>query len=211
VLLSYGWERSRRAEAGLRHPWREAVRDDSFGIVLCLVLVPVAVYLASYAKWFADHQWSLSQWVSLQHNMATFSLTLHSPHPYASRPWQWWLMERPVAYYYTCAVKAANGSCVRSAEVLGMGSPAIFWGSLVAIPYVLFSWIRKRDWRAGLIWMAFAWQYFPWFLTTRTSFLFYMTPITPFMVLAMSYGLRDMAEVRVSEERHRPLVPVAIA
>jgi dolichyl-phosphate-mannose-protein mannosyltransferase len=210
VVLSLAWERTRRVEVGLAHPWRETIRDESFGIVLFLGFLPVALYVASYVPWFAGHRWSISEWVSLQHGMASFSLTLHSPHPYASRPWQWWLMARPVAYYYACATKSATGGCLTSAEVLGMGSPAIFWGSLFAIPWTLIAWRRRRDWRAGLIFTAFALQYFPWFLTSRTSFLFYMTPITPFMVLAVSYALRDMSEVRVGESGHRPLVPFVI-
>ncbi|MDP8957063.1 MAG: phospholipid carrier-dependent glycosyltransferase, partial [Actinomycetota bacterium] len=38
---------------------------------------------------------------------------------------------------------------------------------------------------------AFAIQYFPWFLAERTTFFFYMAPMTPFMVLAFVYLLRD--------------------
>lgn len=209
LILSLAWERSRRAAIGLRHPWREAVRDEGFGIVVFLLFVPLAVYVASYAEWFAGHDWSLGQWWSLQHGMASFSLNLRSPHPYASPPWQWWIMARPVAYYYTCVSKSAGGACRTSAEVLGMGNPAIFWGSLVAIPWAFISWIRRRDWRAGLVVVAFALQYFPWYLTQRTSFLFYMTPVTPFMVLAVTYGVRDLAGVRMGRRRARSLVPAA--
>jgi dolichyl-phosphate-mannose--protein O-mannosyl transferase len=174
-----------------------------------MVFVPIAVYLASYLGWFATHDWNLNAWWQLQQQMASFSLNLRTPHPYASPPWAWPLMARPVAYYYQCVTTVA-GRCTRSAEILGMGSPAIFWASLFALPYSLYAWIRKRDWKPGLIVVAFASQYFPWFATHRTAFLFYMTPITPFMVLAVTYGLRDLSEIRVGEERARAAVPIVV-
>jgi dolichyl-phosphate-mannose-protein mannosyltransferase len=210
IVLALAWERTRRSKLGLRHPLRETVRDELFGIVLFMVFVPIAVYVASYAGWFAQNHWSLGGWWKLQQQMGSFSLTLRTPHPYASPPWAWPLMARPVAYYYEC-VTTVGGQCTRSAEILGMGSPAIFWASLFALPYALYAWIRKRDWRAGLITVAFASQYFPWFAAHRTSFLFYMTPITPFMVLAVAYGLRDLTEIRIGEERARAVVPVVVA
>ena len=40
---------------------------------------------------------------------------------------------------------------------------------------------------------AAAAQYLPWFLVTRPQFFFYVAPITPFMVLAITYVLRDLA------------------
>src|SRR5207245_1859735 len=55
IVLCYAWERTRRKRAGLHHPIREAIRDESFGIFVFLVVLPLAVYVASYAKWFADN------------------------------------------------------------------------------------------------------------------------------------------------------------
>src|SRR5207237_8676510 len=81
--------------------------------------------------------------------------------------------------------------------------------SLLAIPYALIAWGRKRDWRPGLIVIAFLVQYLPWFFAARTDFLFYMAPMTPFMVLAVVYGLRAMAQARFGFERVRALAPVA--
>lgn len=208
LVLSLAWERSRRRALGLPHPWRETLRDESFGIFVFLILVPVAVYLATYARWFADNGLHLAALWRVQHGMADYSLNLRATHPYASRAWTWMLLARPVAYYYRCARNAA-GVCARPAEILGIGNPAVFWGSIITLPYVLFRWVRRRDWRAGLIVVAFTAQYAPWFFAARTNFLFYMAPITPFMVLSIAYGLRDLADARVGEERTRALAPLA--
>jgi dolichyl-phosphate-mannose-protein mannosyltransferase len=209
VLLALAWERTRRREVGLAHPVREAVRDEGFGIFLFLVIVPVLVYVASYTAWWVDNGLALGDWWGTQVQMARFHIGLRSEHPYSSRAWEWILLRRPVAYYYQCARMSAAGSCLSPAEILGIGNQAVFWGSLVAIPYALASWWRKRDWRAGLIVTAFASQYVPWFFAARTNFLFYMTPITPFMVLGVVYALRDLSEVRVGVNRSRAMAVVA--
>ena len=208
VVLAVAWERTRRRDWGMTYPFLEAVRDEGFGLFVFLLLLPIAVYVGSYARWWATNGLHLHAWVQLQIDMAKFSLGLRATHPYASPAWKWILMIRPVAYYYQCPVKNGD-ACVKAAEILGMGSPFIFWTSVLTVPYAFVSWIRKRDWRGGLVTVAFAVQYLPWFLAKRTSFLFYMAPVTPFMVLALVYATRDLSAVRVGFERSRTLSPLA--
>jgi dolichyl-phosphate-mannose--protein O-mannosyl transferase len=162
------------------------------------VLLPIAVYMASYGRWFVDHGFHLSDWFKTQRAMLDYSLNLRAPHPYSSRPWKWPLMIRPVAYFYK---GGSNPST--SAEVLGMGNPLLFWACLVAIPYTLVAGLRRRDWRAALILVAYGSQYFAWYFAARTAFLFYMTPITPFMVLALTYGVRDLSTFRAERPAAR--------
>ncbi len=202
IVLALAWERTRRKELGLPSPFRDVLVEESFGIFVFLVVLPLAVYVASYAKWFADHQGNLSDWWALQRTMASYSIHLRASHPYASRAWTWLYMARPVSYYY-------QGAGTRSAAILAIGNPAIFWGTFFSMPYALFGWIRKPDWRAGLLVVAFAVQYFPWFFAARTDFLFYIAPATPFMVLAAVYLLRDISEIRVGVERSRAYAPLA--
>ena len=208
LVLAMAWERSRRKEAGFTRPLWESVRDEGFGIFLLLVILPLAVYVASYARWFADHGADLAGWARLQKSMAEYSIHLRATHPYASPAWSWVLMKRPVAYYYTCT-RMKGPNCASPAEILGMGNPIIFWGTVFTLPYAVFAWIRKRDWRAGLVVVSISVQYFPWFFAARTNFLFYMVPVTPFMVLALVYALKDLSEVRIGEEQARALAPVA--
>jgi dolichyl-phosphate-mannose--protein O-mannosyl transferase len=199
ILLCLMWERTRRSKARLPHPTWETVRDEGFSIVLFLVLLPIAVYFASYTRWFFQHGGlKIGDWWALQKSMANFSLHLRTSHPYASRPWTWMLMLRPVAYYYV-------GDAVKhtSAEILGIGNPIVFWLTFLTIPWTLIAWIRRRDWRYGFIFMAYALQYLPWFATARTSFLFYVTPISPFMVLALTATLRDLSNAGLRRQLAR--------
>jgi dolichyl-phosphate-mannose-protein mannosyltransferase len=209
ILLTLAWERTRRSQAGLRHPLRRAVLDEAFGVFVFLLVLPAAVYVASYAKWFADHHGlNLVEWWKLQRSMADFSIHLRAKHPYSSPAWSWLIMRRPVAFYYHCFGNASP-VCSRPAEILAVGNPAVFWGSLLTVPYALFSWIRKPDWRGGLIFVPLAAQYGPWFFAARTNFLFYLAPATPFMVLALAYFTRDLSRFEFGGSRTRALAPVA--
>jgi dolichyl-phosphate-mannose--protein O-mannosyl transferase len=195
ILLSLVWERGRRQRLRVARPWWESFRDESFGILVFLLLVPVAVYAASYARWWADHGLDLTAWWRVQTGMLSYSVHLRAQHPYASRAWSWFLLVRPVSYYYQCVAHAANGACTSSAEILALGNPLIFWGSFITIPVVAIAGWDRRDWVAGFLLTAIVIQYVPWFAVARTAFLFYMAPITPFMVLALVYVLRIVARM----------------
>ena len=210
LLLTVFWERTRRKRYGRPHPLAEALAVEAFSIFVFLIAVPIAVYLASYARYWADNGTAIKAWWDNQVLMGSYSIHLRAGHPYASRPWKWILMWRPVAYYYQCT-RTVNGACKGTSEVIGMGNPLIFWAAVLALPYAVVRWLRTHDWRAGLIFVAFASQWLPWFLASRTSFFFYMTPITPFLVLAVVYALRDMSAYRAGYDGARVLAPVAAA
>src|SRR5439155_7726260 len=92
--------RTRRRNAGASHPIAETVRFEGFGIFLFLVIVPVAVYMASFARQFADTHVSFAAWWSLQRKMAGYSLRFNVGSTYASRAWTWVLLKRPVTFFH---------------------------------------------------------------------------------------------------------------
>ena len=221
IALSFLWEVTRRRRLGVRRPILDAIPAEGFGHVVAFLLVPVVVYAASYAGWFAHFGWNLGDWVRLQgdiweyhRNLSVLDQTTGEPiHDYLSQAWRWILLTRPVLYY------ADYGEGVRQV-IYANGNPAIFWGSLLAIPYTAVAWVRHRDWRAGFVVVAVAGLYLPWFLVSRPQFLFYATPITPFLVLACVYALRSLSQIRleplrsipgVADRSVRPYLPVAVA
>jgi dolichyl-phosphate-mannose-protein mannosyltransferase len=161
------------------------------GSFLSFALIPVLVYLVTWIPWLADRGFSLRELGTHHVDMASFHWNLDTEtvagepvHPYMSRAWKWILLARPVSYYWQ-----GDPDCCR--EILGMGNPVLFWGALVVVPYLLFVW--RRDWRAGVSVVPILFQYLPWLLVTRPLFLFYMTPVTPFLALGMTHALREIS------------------
>jgi dolichyl-phosphate-mannose--protein O-mannosyl transferase len=211
IALGFAWEVMRRRRFGMRSPIVNAITAEGFGIVLSFLLVPAVLYFVSYTGYFLHFGWDLRGWAELQGAIASFHADLPTvdasgqpTHPYLSPAWQWILLRRPVYYYADYSTEGIRQI------IYANGNPAIFWGAILAIPYVTYTWWRKRDWRAGFVIFAIAGLYLPWFLVSRPQFLFYATPITPFLVLACVYAIRDLSELRVAGSRSRPYLPVAI-
>jgi dolichyl-phosphate-mannose--protein O-mannosyl transferase len=123
------------------------------------------------------------------HDAYVFHEGLDSGHAYASSPWSWLILGRPVDFYYngdgtTCGAS----SCSR--EVLLIGTPLMWWAFVPMLLWLAWHWITTRDWRAGAIWVAFAAGWVVWFHDLkRTMFLFYMAPLVPFLVLGVTLAL----------------------
>jgi dolichyl-phosphate-mannose-protein mannosyltransferase len=227
VTLAYAWETSRRRaddDVRLRAAFGRAFTRETLGIAIAFVALPIAVYLIAYAPWFHHFGWSPSDWWENQTAMFRYHRGLtataldaatgtYTPtHPYYSEAWTWLPMLRPVNLYSP----SADGSI---SQIVAIGNPVIFWGTIWTIPYAVVAWWRTRDWRAGFVSVAFLAQFLPWLVVSRPQFFFYILPATPFMVLAAIYTLRDLhgativlrdpaSGTRVESTRHpyRPLV-----
>ena len=215
-LLSYAWDLSARRAAGISQAWVAALRRDALpAVALFFVLAPL-VYLATWTGWFmadAHHAWdrdfaqtyndhwfgvpdALRSWVHYHHAILQFHTGLHSHHPYQSHPLGWLVLARPVAFFYTApkfgelGCTSATAGCSR--EVLGIGTPAIWWASIPALVLMAWYWVSRRDWRAATFLLCFLVGFVPWIfsdLDHRTMFNFYALPLVPFMVLAITYVL----------------------
>ena len=205
-----------RRRAGVLFWPTDALRQ---GAVTFVMLVPIAfvVYLASWTGWLvtdggydrhsadADPATGLWSWVplSLQSlwidhvTMFNAASQITSGHTYASAAWQWPLLLRPTGMYYRqdavgvdgCA--AANGC---SAVISSIPNPLIWYAGVAAVLYVVYRFVVARDWRYALILTGIVITYVPWlFYPERTIFQFYTVLLLPFMLLALTFALRDIA------------------
>jgi dolichyl-phosphate-mannose--protein O-mannosyl transferase len=143
-------------------------------------------------------------WLDYHRQIYHFHATLTSSHPYLSRPYGWLLLARPVAYFYASPHGCGAATC--SQEVLGIGTPLIWWLSIPALVAAGWRWVAARDWRGGVILLAFLVGYLPWFREDahhRTMFLFYMMPAVPFMVLALTMAVGLVIGRVTATERRR--------
>ena len=121
-----------------------------------------------------------------------FHESLDSFHPYRSNPWSWLILGRPITYYYPSNVQGC-GSSSCSREVLLIGTPLMWWAFVPALIWLVWHWFTTRDWRASMVWLAMAAGWLVWFQDPkRTMFLFYMTPLVPFLILGVTLALGVM-------------------
>ncbi|CAN5785036.1 phospholipid carrier-dependent glycosyltransferase [soil metagenome] len=203
VWLTLVWELAKRREEGVKHPARRALAAEGWTILAWLVLAPMAVYALSYAGRLdgvvAAAPWSDgSFWRALfdrQLFMYEFHSGLESTHSFQSPPWSWFLLKRPVSYYFDTTPSGDYR------EIIALGSPVVWWASLVALLYVAWSWLRARSWRGpkGMILAGFSWAYLPWLVLAGARsavFLFYALPSVPFMCLALAWVAGGVRRLR---------------
>ncbi|HEX6919080.1 MAG TPA: phospholipid carrier-dependent glycosyltransferase [Actinomycetes bacterium] len=209
-LMTVLWDVGARRTAGVRRPFLGALARDAAPAFASVVLVAAAVYLASWTGWFLagddaynrywarehpgpalvpDALWSLWHY---HQDAWNFHKNLHSFHPYRSNPWGWLVLARPVSYYYEGPGMGEMGCHVDrcSQAVTALGTPAIWWASVLALPVLAFLWALRRDWRAGAILAGVVAGYVPWFFfQDRTIYSFYAVAFVPYLALAVTMCL----------------------
>ncbi|MEV0968902.1 dolichyl-phosphate-mannose--protein mannosyltransferase [Microtetraspora glauca] len=206
AIMTLMWDAGARRAVGLRRPYSETFRLELPLATAWMALVPIIVYVSSFAGWFATDKghgrnWaqatssgpfyfvfdSLRSWVGYQHDVLSFHTGLETPHNYQSEPWSWPLLLRPVAFFYESPKGCGADSC--SWAVLGTGTPVIWFAGLAAMIGMIAWYVATRDWRAGAILLTYAAGWLPWFYyaitDNRTMFLFYALPMLPFMIIAI--------------------------
>lgn len=206
-----------RRRAGVWYWPMDAVRQ---GLVAFVLLVPIAavVYLGSWIGWLTtdggygrhalDGRAALGpfSWLPLAlQNLVKYHETIYgsmagmkTPHSYASPAWQWPFLVRPTSMYANVTTDGQAG-CTGGAngclEVLySMPNPLLWYASVIAAVYLIYRFIVARDWRHALVLVGIAATWLPWLLyPERTIFQFYTIVIWPFLLLALTFALRDLA------------------
>ncbi len=202
AALALAWDIGSRRNAGADRPaWTFLVRDLPAWIGSFVVL-PIVVYTLSWTGWFVTDTGFdragrkgvfgvLGGWWDYHASVRDFHDHLTTNHPYQSNnPFEWLILGRPVAFHYQ-GYQAGEAGCTApggcSSEVLDLGNPAIWWVGIVALLAMIALWAVRRDWRAALILVGFAFNFLPWLLFAgRTKFIFYALPLLPFVVLALT-------------------------
>jgi dolichyl-phosphate-mannose-protein mannosyltransferase len=206
-FLALAWEAGTRRSAGVRHWIADALAGELGWLVACGGIV-VLVYLASWTGWLVTNDGYDRHWLAStgQHELPVigalqnlyhyhmealhFHNGLDAKHQYQSWPWQWLLLGRPVAFYWSSAGPCGAANC--ASEVLLLGTPILWWGFIPALAGLAWFGISRRDWRAGALALGVAAgivPWFPWEIDDRTMFYFYVLPAEPFLVLTMVYVL----------------------
>uniref|UniRef100_A0AAU3GVY8 Polyprenol-phosphate-mannose--protein mannosyltransferase n=1 Tax=Streptomyces sp. NBC_01401 TaxID=2903854 RepID=A0AAU3GVY8_9ACTN len=207
-VMSVLWDVGARRTAGAVQPYRTVALRDLLPAFVSTVPVAIGTYLVSWTGWIVTDKGYYRNWAATEgkggswtwlpdwlrslwhyeYQVYEFHVGLTSGHTYQSNPWSWIVLGRPVSYFYeekTGCAESATGKCAR--EVLALGTPLLWWAACLALLYVLWRWLFRRDWRAGAIACGVAAGWVPWFLyQERTIFLFYAVVFVPFLCLAVT-------------------------
>ncbi|GAA5033882.1 dolichyl-phosphate-mannose--protein mannosyltransferase [Actinopolymorpha pittospori] len=227
-LLTWAWDVGARRAVGAafaRGANLARLALDAAVAFLTVAGTAVVVYVVSWSGWLAsadgyDRTWGrdnpahgLSALLpdairSLWHYHAEiwyFHTHLTDKHQYASSPLGWLVVARPVSFDWTDNVGGAGcggtNRCVQ--EILGIGTPVLWWMSVVALVACLVWWLAARDWRFGIPVVGVAATWLPWFqYANRPIFNFYAIIILPWMIIGLTLvlgkvlGPRDASPIR---------------
>lgn len=207
VILMAMWDIGARRSANLPRPAMSALMTDWRWLVPTFAFIPVTVYVTSWTGWFLsndawDRHWrgyhgfigSIRGFWHYHWEILNFHRNLHATHNYASKPFTWLVIGRPVSFSvdYPKNGESLYGETCRHvadkcySEVLAVGTPAIWWVGIPALLITAFLWISRRDWRAALALTGFVAGFVPWtFFGERTMFYFYALPLFPFEIIAI--------------------------
>jgi dolichyl-phosphate-mannose-protein mannosyltransferase len=211
IGVCIAWDLGARRAAGLREYVRGALVRDGKWLPVTLIVVPVVTYVATWSGWLItstgyDRNYAqqhgittpvISALYSLfeyHKSMLQFATGLSVRHPYESQPWDWFVISRPVAFYYQCFTSGAGTQVcpakytgpMYSSEVLAIGNPAIWWVSIPVILFCLGWWFTRRDWRAGVAVLMIAAGWATWLpFPSRTKFYYYALEFEPFVILCI--------------------------
>ncbi len=187
--LAICWDLGARRAAGFRDWIVGGLRSELKWLPVWCLVVPAAVYTATWSGWFAtddgydrnlaasqgNHTFILStldSWYQYQHWMLDFGLTLSAFQSYKSNPLGWLVLARPISFYWATPSGCGSSSC--ASEVLAIGTPAIWWAGTLALVFCLFWWLSGfigdlvfdrapvRDWRAGAVLLGVLAGWVPW-------------------------------------------------
>lgn len=236
ALLTLVWDATARHWAGVARPWVGTLLRDVAPAVWALAAVPVLVYLATWWAWFGSETavyrhavgtvlssdgpfaivpdalralWYYSGEVLEFH--AGLTTAVSGQHEWESKPWTWPMALRPMLYYYAFGPEVTGcdaPECVSA--VMLIGSPALWWPALPVLGFGLWRVATSADWRYGAVLTGYAAGVLPWLTNVdRQMYLFYMTPVAPFLVLATVLvmgeilGRGEWGWTRLPSERRR--------
>jgi dolichyl-phosphate-mannose-protein mannosyltransferase len=179
-----------------------------------LQMVPVAVvtYITTWTGWLVTSGGYYRTWIDTNPDLQAkgglawiplwlqdlwfyhqsaygFHVGLSTPHPYQSNPLMWLLMSRPTSMYYVGSGTGQNGciwdSC--SEAITPIANPLIWYAAVAAAVYLVYRFVRYRQWQVGIVLVGLAAGYLPWLgYLNRTVFSFYGIVFEPYLIIGLA-------------------------
>lgn len=177
--------------------------------VLFFILIPAAIYFASYIPYMAYNtrinsfsDYIVSVW-RCQESMLSYHSTpgLGMDHPFYSPWWEWPVIGKPM-YYAT--EQYIDSEAPLHHSIFCFGNPVIWWGALIALIICIIRWLNQKrytvdennrywhllnrtfDFRYEFVFIGLLAQYLPWVLVPRGTYIYHYFASVPFLILLLT-------------------------
>jgi len=157
---------------------------------VCLLAIPVAVYVVSYVPWANLGNQIVTGWpaghdgqtlADLTRSMYDYHNNLRETHAASSPWWAWPANLKPVWFYQD---GFAGGTV---AAIYDAGNLATWWLSIPALFFVAWQAFRRRSLALAMVGIMFASLWLPWARIDRATFQYHYYTELPFVLLALAY------------------------
>jgi hypothetical protein len=165
-------------------------------MLACLLLIPFALYVASYIPWaFVEGHRITATWppghtgqtlVDLTVQMYNYHNNLTAGHAASSPWWAWPFDLKPVWFYQGSFAGSTAGS------IYDAGNLAIWWLGIPAMAFVAWQAYARRSLALALIGIGFAAQWVSWARIDRAAFQYHYYTSLPFIVMGLAYLLAEI-------------------
>lgn len=169
------------AALGVLLLWGRSGSRRPLALLAALISLPAGVYLLTYVPYFAAGH-GLSEWARLQAHMLHHGWGVRGADSRSASPVRWFSDANPIWYEWQLTSGGLRA-------LVAIGNPWIWWGGAVGVVALAVTAVRRRSRLLALSPLVVACLYLPWLVTDRTSFLYYMAPIVPFLALAFARAL----------------------
>ena len=95
---------------------------------------------------------------------------------------------------------------------MAIGTPALWWTAFPVLGWSIWRWVTRRDWRYAAVLVGYGAGILPWFTDIdRQMYFFYMTPVIPFLVLAVVLVLGEILGRRTAGPERRATGRMVVA
>jgi len=157
---------------------------------VCLLGIPVIVYVVSYLPWAALGNQIVTGWppghdgqtlADLTRGMYDYHNNLRATHAAASPWWAWPANLKPVWFYQD----SFAGNTV--AAIYDSGNLVSWWLSIPAFAFAAWQAFRRRSLALAFVTIMFASLWLPWARIDRATFQYHYYTALPFVLLALAY------------------------
>lgn len=164
--------------------------------IICLLILPVIVYLLSYTPFFLQHHSPPNQnfsnvqtFIELQKQMWWYHTNLTASHPYQSTPFDWIFDLRPVWLF-------VDYQKDKIANIYTLDNPIISWFGLISVFFLVFEFLKKRTMPHLLVLLSYLGFFVLWFHSPRIMFNYHYLASTAFLAIASAIVLDKLWKIK---------------